>query len=97
MRKDSKIFKELLTKFVTEEDPILSMLKWMMEQLMEIEAEQKVGAKKHEHNSNRKSYFSGYRPRRFDTRLGTIYLMVPKVTYHFLLQRSVGVNKHLFQ
>ena len=45
MRKDSKIFKELLTKFVTEEDPILSMLKWMMEQLMEIEAEQKVGAK----------------------------------------------------
>ena len=69
--------------------------------LMEIEAEQKVGAKKHEHNSNRKSYFSGYRPRRFDTRLGTIYLMVPKikkgVTYHFLLQRSVGVNKHLFQ
>jgi transposase-like protein len=47
--------------------------------LMEIEAEQKVGAKKHEHNSNRKSYFSGYRPRRFDTRLGTIYLMVPKI------------------
>jgi hypothetical protein len=31
MRKDNKIFKELLTKFVTEEDPILSMLKWMME------------------------------------------------------------------
>ena len=56
MRKDNKIFKELLTKFVTEEDPILSMLKWMMEQLMEIEAEQKVGAKKHEHNSNRKSF-----------------------------------------
>ena len=79
MSKDSKIFKELLTKFVTEEDPILSMLKWMMEQLMEIEAEQKVGAKKHEHNSNRKSYFSGYRPRRFDTRLGTIYLMIPKI------------------
>jgi len=39
----------------------------------------KVGAKKREHNSKRKSYFSGYRPRRFDTRLGTIYLMIPKI------------------
>lgn len=79
MRKDSRIFKELLTKFVAEEDPILSMLKWVMDQLMEIESEQKVGAKKNEHNSNRKSYFSGYRPRRFDTRLGTIYLLIPKI------------------
>nr|WP_201337551.1 transposase [Nitratiruptor sp. YY08-26] len=46
---------------------------------MQIEAEAKVGAKKGEHNSERKNYFSGYRPRRFDTRLGTVYLMVPKI------------------
>ena len=76
---ETKIFKEILTQFVTEKDPLLSMLKWIMEQLMKIESETKVGAKKNEHNEQRKSYFSGYRPRRFDTRLGTIYLMIPKI------------------
>lgn len=76
---ESKIFKEIMTQFVLEEDPLLSMMKWMMEQLMKIESEMKVGAKKGEHNNQRKSYFSGYRPRRFDTRLGTVYLMIPKI------------------
>lgn len=78
MRNDSEIFKEILTGFVTEEDPLLSMMKWMMDQLMQIEAQMKVGAKKGEHSSERKSHFSGYRPRRFDTRLGTVYLIIPK-------------------
>ncbi len=76
---ETKIFKEIMTQFVVDEDPLLSMLKWMMEQLMKIESEIKVGAKKGEHNNQRRSYFSGYRPRRFDTRLGTVYLMVPKI------------------
>jgi len=79
MRNDSEIFKNILTGFVAEEDPLLSMMKWMMDQLMKIESEMKVGAAKGEHSDERKSYFSGYRPRRFDTRLGTIYLMVPKI------------------
>ena len=79
MKNDSRIFREILTGFVAEEDPLLSMLKWMMEQLMRIEAEQKIGASKGEHSSARKSHFSGYRPRRFDTRLGTVYLMIPKI------------------
>lgn len=79
MKNDSRIFREILTGFVAEEDPLLSMLKWMMDQLMQIEAEQKIGASKGEHSSERKSHFSGYRPRRFDTRLGTVYLMIPKI------------------
>jgi len=79
MRNDSEIFRRILTGFIAEEDPLLSMMKWMMDQLMKIEAEKRVGAKKGEHSSERKSYFSGYRPRRFDTRLGTVYLMIPKI------------------
>ncbi|BCD67090.1 transposase [Nitratiruptor sp. YY08-26] len=78
-KKELKIFKEIMTQFVLEEDPLLAMLKWMMEQLMKIESEIKVGAKKGEHNSERKSYFSGYRPRRFDTRSGTVYLKIPEI------------------
>ena len=59
MKNDSEIFRRILTGFVAEEDPLLSMLKWMMEQLMQIEAEQKVGAKKGEHSNARQSYFRG--------------------------------------
>jgi hypothetical protein len=31
MRNDSEIFRRILTGFVAEEDPFLSMPKWMME------------------------------------------------------------------
>jgi len=44
-----------------------------------IEAEGKVGAEKRKHSKDRKTYFSGARVRRMDTRLGTIYLYVPKL------------------
>jgi len=43
---ETKIFKEIMTQFVVEDDPLLSMMKWMMEQLMKIESKMKVGAKK---------------------------------------------------
>lgn len=80
MKIDGKeLFKRVLTDFITEEDPLLAMLRWMADQMMKIEAESKVGAAKNEHSDERKTHFSGYRPRRFDTRLGTVYLMVPKV------------------
>lgn len=76
---NKELYRHLLTEFVFEEDPLLSMLTWLMDRLMEVEVESKTGASKGEHNSNRASHLSGYRPRRFDTRLGTVYLMIPKV------------------
>ena len=76
---EKELFKRVMTDFILEEDPMLAMLKWMTEKLMEAEAANKVGANKNEHNSNRTTHFSGYRPRRFDTRMGTMYLMVPKL------------------
>ena len=72
-------FKKLLLQFVTEPDPLLAMLQWLTQQLMQLEAESKVGAQKNKHSRERSTYFSGYRIRRFDTRLGTLYLMVPKL------------------
>jgi transposase-like protein len=46
---------------------------------MQMEAELKVGAEKGKHSALRSTYFSGHRVRRFDTRLGTTYLLVPKL------------------
>jgi transposase-like protein len=72
-------FKKLLLEFITEPDPLLAMLKWLPGQLMQMEAEAKVGVEKGKHNPSRTTYFSGYRVRRFDTRMGTLYMLVPKL------------------
>jgi putative transposase len=72
-------FKKALLQFITEPDPFLAMLKWVMTEMMRIEAEAKVGAVKGKHSSDRTTYFSGARARRVDTRMGTVYLLVPKV------------------
>lgn len=70
---------KMLLKFMTEPDPMLSMLEWLCDKLMEAEVNSKINAAKSERTDDRRGYRSGYRPRRFDTRMGTIYLMVPKV------------------
>lgn len=58
---------------------ILLLLQWLTQRMMELEAESKAGAPKGKHSTERKTHFSGTRVRRFDTRLGTIYLLVPKL------------------
>jgi len=73
------IFKKILLDFIGQEDLILAMLEWTAQQMMQIEAEAKVGAKKGEHSEERRTYFSGTRVRRMDTRLGTVYLFIPKL------------------
>ena len=75
----TKFFRAKVAEFLFSEDPILSMLSWLLNEFMKAESEVKVGAEKNQHSKERKTYFSGYRPRRFDTRLGTIYLLVPKL------------------
>lgn len=73
------LFQKVLTGFITEKDPVLAMLEWIAHQMMLVEAEGKVGAEKGKHSRDRRTYFSGARVRRMDTRLGTIYLYIPKL------------------
>jgi len=73
------IFRKILVDFIGREDPILAMLEWTAQQMMQIEAEAKVGAKKGEHSKERQTHFSGTRVRRMDTRVGTVYLFIPKL------------------
>lgn len=72
-------FEEMLLQFIAEDDPMLSMLKWLCEQLMEAEVTSKIKASRSERTPQRSGYRSGYRVRRFDTRMGTMYLFVPKL------------------
>ena len=70
---------ELLLQCIAQPDPMLSMLEWLCSKLMEAEVSQQLGAEKGERSGSRSGYRCGYRPRRLDTRMGTMYLMVPKV------------------
>ena len=38
------LFKKALLQFITEPDPFLAMLKWVMTEMMRIEVEAKVGS-----------------------------------------------------
>lgn len=77
-RKNTTSLTELLLKCMVP-DPMLSMLEWLCGQLMEAEVSQQLGAEKSERSNGRNRYRCGYRPIRLDTRMGTMYLMVPKV------------------
>ena len=55
------------------------MLELLLGELMKVEAEAKVRISKGKHSRERKTYFSGYRVRKLHSRLGTLYLVIPKV------------------
>ena len=74
-----RLLRKVLLGFITEQDPVLAMLEWVAQMMMQIEAESKVGAEKGKHTKDRKTYFSGARVRRLEMRLGTLYLYIPKV------------------
>jgi transposase-like protein len=70
---------QMLLSFMAEQDPIRAMLGWLCDQIMEAEVASKINAQKSERTDLREGYRSGYRVRRFDTRMGTMYLLVPKL------------------
>ena len=51
----------------------------ILREVMEIEASQLAGADRYERTDERASYRNGYRSRRFDTRVGTLELEIPKL------------------
>ena len=70
---------ELLAETVNNENPILHLMEFFLGHLMEAEVEVIVGADRSERTEKRKNYRSGYRDRRFDTRLGSMDLKIPKL------------------
>jgi putative transposase len=61
------------------EDPLRAMAEMIAQFVMEAEVTSKVGAEPHERSEERVAHRNGYRERRWDTRLGTMKLQVPKI------------------
>lgn len=79
------LLRKVLLGFITEQDPVLAMLEWVAQMMMQIEAESKVGAEKGKHTKDRKTYFSGARVGKTDTRLRTL---IEHVQLCFPIERS---------
>jgi putative transposase len=69
---------KLMETIGSAEDPLRAMAEVMMDYLMEAEVTAKIGAEAFERTADRTTYRNGFRDRRWDTRLGTLQLQVPK-------------------
>ena len=76
---DTTCFMEVLQEISESGNPLLTMLRMMCQEFMELEVSQKISADRSERTESRSGYRSGYRDRRLDTRLGTLNLSVPKL------------------
>jgi transposase-like protein len=72
---------ELLRKAMIEQDAdfLKEGVRVLSQALMEMEVEEHVGARRNERSAARKGQRNGYRPREWDTRVGTVELKVPRV------------------
>jgi transposase-like protein len=70
---------KLVERAAEAEDPLRTMAELITGFLMEAEVTNQVGAEAHERTEQRTTHRNGYRDRRWDTRLGTMQLQVPKV------------------
>ncbi len=69
---DTTGFDEVLQEISESRNPLLTMLRMICQEFMELEVSKKISADRSERCGERTGYRSGYRDRRLDTRLGTL-------------------------
>src|SRR6478736_4815814 len=61
------------------EDPLRRIVRWAVQELMEAEVAAQIGAERYERSDERSTQRNGYRPRTWDTRVGSLELQIPKL------------------
>src|SRR5829696_2980239 len=74
---------QLADKLLQDEhaDVLLASVAWMARELMEADVSAKIGAELGERSPERLTHRNGYRPREWDTRVGSIELAIPKLRH----------------
>jgi len=72
---------ELLSKYKDDGqlDALREGVRLLAQALMELEVSEEIGAERYQRTAERKTYRNGYRKRRWDTRVGTVQLKIPKL------------------
>jgi putative transposase len=63
----------------SEPDVLRAALGWAIEELMEVDVTERLGAEPHERTPERLGQRNGHRPRLFDSRVGALDLAIPKL------------------
>src|SRR5207342_2890769 len=82
MAETKRMTADQVVSYLLEEegvDFLRESLTWVVQQLMEVEVSELVGAERGERSEERLTHRNGYRPRRWDTRAGEIELAIPKL------------------
>jgi putative transposase len=82
MAETKRMTAEQVVSYLLEEegvDFLRESLCWVVQQLMEAEVSELIGAEHGERNPERLTHRNGYRPRRWDTRAGELELAIPKI------------------
>lgn len=81
MAKNSMTVQDLVGKVMSDEhaDFLLAGLRAFVKEFMEVEVERLAGAGRHERSDERRDHRNGTRDRRWDTRVGTIDLEIPRL------------------
>lgn len=75
---DVKLKKEELVALLSENDSMSQLLTSVLNQVLEKQMIDHLGADRYEHNEERQGYRNGYRERKLYTRIGTLTLRVPQ-------------------
>lgn len=62
-----------------EGDFLREAVQLLMQQLIELEASEQIGAGRYERSPDRVNHRNGYRPRQWETRVGEVPLRIPKL------------------
>jgi transposase-like protein len=82
MAETKRMTVEQVVSFLLEDegvDFLRESLRWVVQQLMEAEVSELIGAEHGERSEERLTHRNGYRPRRWDTRAGELELAIPKI------------------
>src|SRR3954454_753110 len=66
------------------EDPLRQIVRWAVQELMEAEVTAQIGAERYARTEERSTQRNGYRPRTWDTRVGSLELQIPKLRHREL-------------
>jgi len=70
--------KELLPALLSNQDGLAKLIESVLNQVLEAQVSDSLGAERYERSEGRLSYRNGYRPRQLYTRVGPITLQVPQ-------------------
>lgn len=69
----------LLSSLLTEQNGLAKLMETVLNQVLDAQASEQVGAQRYERSDERVAYRNGYRPRQLYTRIGPITLRVPQM------------------